>query len=130
MDSRFANPLRSGFARAAFGLTIAPLAALALLAAAPSPAPSASPAPSLPAARTLSVVCQHTPLWIFTPGNDRPSRTPEPDATIGQRFGLVSGPRATLSSFEFYETDVVVVEPGFAPGTHYWISQACAVPSR
>ena len=48
---------------------------------------------------------------------------------LGQRFGLVSGPRTTLSGFAFYETDIVVVEPGL-PGQHYWISQACAIPSR
>ncbi len=116
---------------------LAPLAALALLAAAPSPSPGASPGPgtspvpsaSPAAARTLSVVCQRAPLWVFAPGNDRPSRTAEPDAMLGQRFGLVSGPRTTLTGFAFYETDIVVVEPGL-PGQHYWISQACAMPSR
>lgn len=123
MDSRSANPLRSGFARAAFGLALPALAALALLAAAPSPTPDASPA-----ARTLSVVCQHTPLWVFASGNDRPSRAAQPEATLGQRFGLVSGPRTTLSGFQFFETDVVAVEPGLA-GQHYWLSQVCAIPS-
>jgi hypothetical protein len=68
-------------------------------------------------------------MWLFNPGNDRPSRAAEPEATLGERFGLVSGPRATLSGFGFYETDVVVVEPGFPPGSHYWLSQACALPS-
>lgn len=131
MGSRSANPVRSGFARAAFGLALPSLAALALLAAAPSPGPTTSPAPGAPAAgtRTLSVVCQRTPLWLFNPGNDRPSRAAEPEATLGQRFGLVSGPRSTLTGFDFYETDVPVVEPGFAPGSHYWLSQACAIPS-
>jgi hypothetical protein len=133
MDSRSANRLRSGFARAAFGLALPALAALALLAAAPSPGPGASPAssaaPAAEAARTLSVVCQHTPLWVFASGNDRPSRAAQPEATLGQRFGLVSGPRTTLSGFGFYETDIVAVEPGLA-GQHYWLSQACAIPSR
>lgn len=106
---------------------------LALLAAAPSPGPAASgsPAPSASprAGRTLSVVCEHAPLWLFNPGNDRPSRAAEPQALLGQRFGLVGGPRTTLGGFTFYETDVVVVEPGFPPGSHYWLSQACALPS-
>ncbi|MEA2666413.1 MAG: hypothetical protein QOI11_3357 [Candidatus Eremiobacteraeota bacterium] len=121
MDSPSANPLRSGFARAALCL------AVTMLGASPSPAPSAAPSAAV---RTLSVVCERTPLWLFNPGNDRPSRAAEPQATLGQRFALVSGPRTTLSGFTFYETDVVVVEPGFPPGTHYWLSQACAIPSR
>jgi hypothetical protein len=149
MGWRSANPLRSDFARAAFGLAMPALAALALLAATPSPGPdpgaspasaaspvsatspgsSAAPAASPAAARTLSVVCQRTPLWVFASGNDRPSRAAQPEATLGQRFGLVSGPRTTLSGFQFYETDIVAVEPGLA-GQHYWLSQACAIPSR
>jgi hypothetical protein len=103
--------------------------ALAVLVSA-SPGPSAAPAasPAAEAARTLSVVCQRAPLWVFVPGSDRPSRAAQPEVTLGQRFGLVSGPRSTLSGLQFYETDIVAVEPGLA-GLHYWLSQACAIPS-
>jgi hypothetical protein len=100
----------------------APLAAAALLAAAPSPAPS----PSAP--HTLSVVCRQTPLYVFLSGTDRPMRARTPDATQGQRFGLVSGPRTTLEGFQFYETDIVVVEPGYPANAHYWINRDCAIP--
>jgi hypothetical protein len=97
---------------------LAPLAAAALLAAAPAPA-----------ATTLSVVCARTPLYVFNSGTDRPVRARTPDATQGQRFGLVSGPRTTLTGFQFYETDIIVVEPGYGPNAHYWISRDCAIPS-
>ena len=104
----------------------AALAAVALLAAAPTPAPA--PAASA-APKTLSVVCQRTPLYVFVSGTDRPTRARTPDATMGQRFGLVSGPRTTLGSFQFYETDIAVVEPGYPANAHYWISRDCAIPS-
>jgi hypothetical protein len=98
---------------------LAPLAAAVLLAASP-----ASPAP----AGTLTVVCRQAPLYVFQTGNDRPVRAHTPDATQGQRFALVSGPRTTLQSFQFYETDIVVTEPGYAPNAHYWISRDCVIP--
>ncbi len=101
----------------------APLAALALLAAAPSPAPSAAPA------TTLSVVCQRAHLYVFLSGTDRPTRAHTFDATLGQRFGLVSGPRTTLEGIQFYETDIAVVEPGYGRNAHYWIDRDCAIPS-
>jgi hypothetical protein len=101
----------------------AAVAALALVGAAPS---GASPAPSAAPLATLMVVCGHTPLYVFLPGANRPSRTPEPDATIGERFALVSGPRTTLEGFSYYETDVVAIEPGHRG--HYWLSQTCAFP--
>jgi hypothetical protein len=106
----------------------APLAALALMAAAPaqSPAPSASPG----ATRTLSVVCERTPFYVFVSGTDRPIRAHTPDVHLGERFGLVSGPRTTLESFQYYETDVPVVEPGYARNAHYWIVRDCAIPSK
>lgn len=100
---------------------LAPLAAVVLLAASPSP----NPAP--PA--TLTVVCRQTPLYVFNTGTDRPVRARTPDATQGQRFGLVSGPRTTLDSFQYYETDIAVIEPGYGPNAHYWISRDCAIPS-
>lgn len=103
----------------------AAFALFALVAAAPTP----SPATSAPGT-TLSVVCQRTPLWVFLSGTDRPNRAATPDATLGQRFGLVSGPRTTLEGVQFYETDIVVTDPGYAPGAHYWIKRSCAIPSR
>jgi hypothetical protein len=106
----------------------APLAAAALLAAVPSPSPAAAPADSAPA--TLTVVCQRTPLYVFQSGTDRPMRARTPDATMGQRFALVSGPRTTLESFQFYETNIAVVEPGYPANAHYWVSATCAIPSK
>ena len=100
----------------------APLAAVALLAAAPAPSPS-------PAARTLSVVCERAPLFIFLSGSDRPVRARTFAATIGERFGLVSGPRTTLESLQYYETNIAVVEPGYGANAHYWISRDCAIPN-
>jgi hypothetical protein len=105
----------------------APLAALALIAAAPSPSPAPSASPS---ARTLSVVCERTPFYVFVSGSDRPIRAHTADARLGERFGLVSGPRTTLESFQYYETDVAVVEPGYARDAHYWIVRDCAIPSK
>ena len=114
---------------------LAPLAAFALLAAAPSPVPSVSATPvssasASPVARTLSVVCDRTPLYLFVPGAgvNRPIRSGEPQALLGQRFGLVSGPRTTLEGFRYYETNIEVVEPGYR-GLHYWLSERCAIPS-
>jgi hypothetical protein len=96
----------------------APFAAAVLLAAAPAPAPGA----------TISVVCGRTPLYVFTSGTDRPMRARTPDVTLGQRFGLVSGPRTTLDGFQFYETNIPVVEPGYPANAHYWINRDCAIP--
>jgi hypothetical protein len=106
--------------------TFAPLVLAALIAASPSPAPSASSAPAA-GARTLQVVCERTPLWIFVSGDDRPRRAEVGPATIGQRFALVSGPRTTLEGNKFYETDIVIAEPGLTG--HYWLSDRCAIPS-
>ncbi len=100
----------------------APLAALALLAAVSPPSPAPAPA-------TLTVICGRTPLYLFLSGTDRPMRARTPDATQGQRFAKVSGPRTTLESFQFYETDVAVVEPGYPANAHYWINSVCAIPS-
>ncbi|HEX3463456.1 MAG TPA: hypothetical protein VHS78_05335 [Candidatus Elarobacter sp.] len=105
----------------------APLVALALLGAAPSPAPSPS---ASPAARTLTVTCRQTPLYVFVSGSDRPVRARTFSATQGQRFGLVRGPRTTLESFQYYETDVPVAEPGYGRDAHYWINSDCVALSR
>ena len=99
-----------------------PLAVVALIAA--SPAPSATPVP----ARHVTVICNRAPLYVFTSGANFPSRARTFAATMGERFGLVSGPRTTLESTQYYETDVPVVEPGYARGAHYWISATCAMP--
>jgi hypothetical protein len=117
----------NGLAGKALATSVVSLAAVALLAAAPSPAPSASPAA---AGTTISVVCQRAPLYVFLSGTDRPTRAHTFDATLGQRFGLVSGPRTTLDGFQFYETDIAVVEPGYGRNAHYWISRDCAIPSK
>ncbi|GAC1660091.1 MAG: hypothetical protein NVS4B13_07460 [Candidatus Elarobacter sp.] len=74
-------------------------------------------------------MCRHVPLYVFA-GTDRPIRSRAAGATLGQRFGLVGGPRTTLESVQFYETDIAVVEPGYAAGAHYWINRVCAVPSE
>ena len=105
----------------------APLVAIALIAAAPSPAPA--PSASAPA-RTLSVVCERTPFYVFVSATDRPIRAHTPDVHLGERFGLVSGPRTTLEGFQYYETDVAVVEPGYAPNAHYWIVRDCAIAGK
>ncbi|BDE05741.1 hypothetical protein WPS_10170 [Vulcanimicrobium alpinum] len=91
-----------------------------LLGAAPAPSPQASPSPR------ITITCIRTPMWVFTPGNDRPSRTPEPEAKLGETFALVGGPRSTLDGTQFYETNVTIVEPGL-PG-HYWVLRTCANP--
>ncbi len=109
-------------------LLFAPLAAIALIAATPAPSPPPSASPS--SARTLSVVCERTPFYVFVSGTDRPIRAHTPDVHLGERFGLVSGPRTTLEGFQFYETDVAVVEPGYARNAHYWISRDCAIPGK
>jgi hypothetical protein len=105
----------------------APLAALAIIAAAPSPSPAPSAAP---AARTLSVVCERTPFYVFVSGTDRPIRAHMSDAHLGERFDLVSGPRTTLEGFQFFETNVAVVDPGYARDAHYWLVRDCAIPSK
>jgi hypothetical protein len=107
-------------------LFAAPLVALALLGASPSPAPS----PSAPAARSLTVTCARTPMYVFLSGTDRPVRARTFAASQGQRFGVVSGPRTTLESFQYYETDVPVAEPGYPRGAHYWVSSDCVALAR
>ena len=99
--------------------------AVALLAAAPSPGPAPSATPV-----TLSVVCVRAPLFVFLPGANRPVRAHTFAAALGQRFELVSGPRTTLEGAAYYETNVLVTEPGYPPGAHYWISRDCAIPSK
>ncbi len=98
---------------------LAPLAALAMIAAAPAAAPSPA---------TLTVVCDRAPLYVFPHGSNVPIRARTPAATIGERFRLVKGPRTTLESAQYYETDIPVAEPGYPRGAHYWISSACAMP--
>jgi hypothetical protein len=107
---------------------LAPLAALALLAAAPAPSPA--PAAASPQPSSLSVVCEFTPFYVFQRGSNIPMRARTPLAQVGQRFALVSGPRTTLESTQYYETDVVVVEPGYPAGSHYWLNRDCAIPVR
>jgi hypothetical protein len=101
---------------------LAPLAALAFVAASPGSNAASSQA-------TLTVVCQRTPLYIFLPGQNLPQRSPDNQASLGQRFRLVSGPRSTLEGVRYYETDIPVNDTGFPPGTQYWIKSDCVQPS-
>jgi hypothetical protein len=102
---------------------LAPLAALLFLTAATGPNGGQH-------AATLVVTCQRAHLYVFLPGQDRPVRAHEPDVSLGQRFGLVSGPRTTLESQQYYETDIPVVESGYPPGAHYWVSRDCVNPAK
>jgi hypothetical protein len=99
---------------------LAALTGLVLVAAAPSPAPSP--------ARTLSVICVRTPFYIFAAGTNLPVRARTASPALGQRFEIVGRPRTTLEGREYYETNVLVVEPGHPPGAHYWLSSSCALP--
>ena len=76
------------------------------------------------------MVCERAPFYVFLSGSDRPVRARTFAATIGERFGLVSGPRTTLESDQFYETNIPVAEPGYARDEHYWISRDCAIPKQ
>jgi hypothetical protein len=67
-------------------------------------------------------------MYVFVPGNDRPSRSAAPPATLGMTFGQIGGIRTTLGGDEYYQTNVVVVEPGYN-GQYYWIDRRCAQPS-
>lgn len=89
---------------------------------------SAEPTPT-PAAQALSIVCPATPLWLFGKGDNAPIRSTAAPATLGSRLRLLSGPRTTLEGDQYYETDVVAIEPGYA-GRHYWVARACAIPTR
>jgi hypothetical protein len=104
---------------------LAPLVAVALLAAAPNPAPAPSTQPV-----TLSVVCSRAPLFVFLSGTDRPVRARTFAAALGQRFEFVGGPRTTLEGAQYYETGIIVADPGYPPGAHYWIGRDCAIPSK
>jgi len=55
------------------------------------------------------------PLFVFLPGANRPVRAHTFAAALGQRFELVSGPRTTLEGAAYYETNVLVTEPGYRP---------------
>jgi hypothetical protein len=85
----------------------------------------------------VTVTCQYTPLWIFLGRDNLPRKAPEPYVTLGQRFEVIGGLRTTLGGFQYWETNVVAVEPGYgalgAGGyreAHYWLSADCALPNR
>ena len=96
----------------------APLAALALLAAAPSPSPS--PAAS-PATLRATVVCQYAPFYYFN-GNIA-QRADTPGARAGMVFEVRSS-RTTLNSIDYVETNVAAVGPNFG-GEHLWLWKGC-----
>ena len=100
-------------------LVFAPLAALALLAASPS-----SSVAQASAARTATVICAHTPFFEYPPGSSLPRRAPTPEARQGQTFE-VRGKSVTLSSTEYIETNVPVVDSGYGPNAHYWLLLRC-----
>ena len=74
-------------------------------------------------------MCERTPFYVFVSGTDRPIRARTRRPALGQRFGLVGGPRTTLESFQFYETDVASSNQA-TPRAHYWLVRDCAIPSR
>lgn len=96
----------------AFG---APIAALALLAAAPSPAPQ----------RTITVVCMRAPFFVWGDAEGGVPRRAATDAAImGQRFTLLSI-RTSLPGDVFYETDAPAADAG-RMGEHLWLARSCA----
>ncbi len=103
-------------------LIFAPLAAIALLAASPSPSPAQSESAS--ATLTATVICARTPFYEYAPGSSLPQRAPTPVARQGQRFQVL-GKSTTLSSNEYVETNVPVVDNGFGPNAHYWLPRTC-----
>jgi len=97
---------------------LAPLAALALLAAAPSPSPS----PEVPL--RVYVLCRTAPFYVFNEGGTTvPYRVDGPSATAGEVFDYV-GSRTTLHSFDYVETNVTAIGPNFA-GHHLWLWKGC-----
>lgn len=108
---------------------LAPLAALVVLFIA---TPSAAQGPN-----TVTIVCEYTPFWVFNGFDNLPRKAAEPYPLLGQRFGVVNGLRTTLGGRQYFETEVVVVEPGYVtPGyggrgpAHYWVDADCAIPDR
>jgi hypothetical protein len=90
---------------------------------------------------TVTVTCQWTPFWVFNGVDNLPRKAATPVALLGQRYDVIGGLRTTLGGYQYWETTVVVVEPGYGafgygssglgsgPG-HYWISADCALPNR
>ena len=108
---------------------LAPLAALVVLFIA---TPSAAQGPN-----TVTIVCEYTPFWVFNGFDNLPRKAAEPYPLLGQRFRVVNGLRTTLGGFQYYETEVTVVEPAYnTPGyggygtPHYWVDADCAIPDR
>jgi len=75
---------------------------------------------------SATVVCEYTPLYLWTARESNPTRTAKSNAAmLGQRFTIVSGRRASTDSRQFYELDIPVVEAGYGPNEHYWIKRDC-----
>ncbi|HYZ16543.1 MAG TPA: hypothetical protein VE591_09090 [Candidatus Acidoferrum sp.] len=87
---------------------------------------------------TVTIVCEYTPFWVFNGNDNLPRKAAEPYPLLGQRFRILNGLRTTLAGRQYYETEVVVVEPAYnTPGyggrraiAHYWVSADCAIPDR
>jgi hypothetical protein len=88
---------------------------------------------------SVTVTCEHTPWWVFNGADNLPRKASQPQALLGQRFDVIGGLRTTLGGFQYWETSVIVVEPGYnVPGyqgplggpAHYWLSADCALPDR
>ena len=98
------------------------LALAALLAAAAPAFAAATPA----APRTAVVTCQIARLYLFATEDNRPTGIDlARGARQGQQLEIVSGPRITLGSNDYYETAIPIVEVGTGLVPHYFISGAC-----
>ena len=102
---------------------LAPLAALAFVAAAPAPSPSPAPSES-PAPLRVFVLCKSAPFYVFNEGGTTiPYRTDDPPAQAGQVFEAMRS-RTTLHSLDYVETNVIAIGPNFA-GHHLWLWKGC-----
>jgi hypothetical protein len=91
---------------------------------------------------SVTVTCQFTPLWLFVGSDNLPRKAGTPNAILGQRFEVIGGLRTTLGGYQYWQTNITVVESGYGSfgyggsgyvgrdQSHYWISADCALPDR